>query len=105
MAERIKITMVGSGYVGKSLSVLLGQHNDVTVVDIDAERVDRIREAGIDVIIYEPELNELSFYGIKVVNSLSKFKDTSDIIVTNRHSENLQDIKHKVFTRDVFNNN
>jgi UDPglucose 6-dehydrogenase len=65
----------------------------------------RIREAGIDVIIYEPELNESSFDEMKVINSLSIFKDTSDIIVTNRDSENLQDIKHKVFTRDVFNNN
>ena len=65
----------------------------------------RIREAGIDVIIYEPELNESSFDDMKVINSLSIFKDTSDIIVTNRDSENLQDIKHKVFTRDVFNNN
>jgi UDPglucose 6-dehydrogenase len=65
----------------------------------------RIREAGIDVIIYEPELNESSFDGINVINSLSIFKDTADIIVTNRDSENLQDIKHKVFTRDVFNNN
>ena len=42
MAERIKITVVGSGYVGMSLSVLLAQHNDVTVLDIDAERVGRI---------------------------------------------------------------
>ena len=65
----------------------------------------RIREAGIDVIIYEPELNESSFDEMKVINSLRIFKDTSDIIVTNRDSENLQDIKHKVFSRDVFNNN
>ena len=42
MAERIKITVVGSGYVGMSLSVLLAQHNDVTVLDIDATRVDKI---------------------------------------------------------------
>ena len=42
MAEKIKITVVGSGYVGMALSVLLAQHNDVTVLDIDAERVDRI---------------------------------------------------------------
>ena len=42
MAERIKITVVGSGYVGMSLSVLLAQHNDVTVLDIDAKRVDKI---------------------------------------------------------------
>ena len=42
MDERLKITVVGSGYVGMSLSVLLAQHNDVTVLDIDAERVGRI---------------------------------------------------------------
>ena len=65
----------------------------------------RIRKAGIDVIIYEPELNESTFDEMKVIKSLSIFKDTSDIVVTNRDSENLQDIKHKVFTRDVFNNN
>ena len=65
----------------------------------------RIRKAGIDVIIYEPELKESSFDGMNIINSLSIFKDTADIIVTNRDSENLQDIKHKVFTRDVFKNN
>jgi UDPglucose 6-dehydrogenase len=42
LAERIKITVVGSGYVGMSLSVLLAQHNDVIVLDIDAERVGKI---------------------------------------------------------------
>jgi UDPglucose 6-dehydrogenase len=42
LATKTKITVVGSGYVGMSLSVLLAQHNDVTVLDIDAERVDRI---------------------------------------------------------------
>lgn len=67
--------------------------------------ISRIRSADIEVLIYEPELKESSFDGIKVINSLSVFKDTSDIIVTNRDSENLQDIKHKVFTRDIFNNN
>ncbi|MDC1358699.1 nucleotide sugar dehydrogenase [Gammaproteobacteria bacterium] len=65
----------------------------------------RIRKAGIDVIIYEPELKESSFGGMNVINSLSVFKDAADIIVTNRDSENLQDIKHKIFTRDVFNDN
>ena len=42
MVKQIKITIVGSGYVGMSLAVLLSQHNDVTVLDIDAARVDRI---------------------------------------------------------------
>ena len=42
MATKTKITVVGSGYVGMSLSVILAQHNDVTVLDIDAARVDKI---------------------------------------------------------------
>lgn len=56
MAERIKITVVGSGYVGMSLSVLLAQHNDVTVLDIDAERVDKINNKQSTVADTEIEL-------------------------------------------------
>ena len=65
----------------------------------------RVRGAGIEVIIYEPELNVSCFDGSRVVDNLIVFKESSDVIVTNRDSEDLQDIKHKVFTRDVFNNN
>jgi UDPglucose 6-dehydrogenase len=50
LAERIKITVVGSGYVGMSLSVLLAQHNDVTVLDIDATRVDKINNRQSTVV-------------------------------------------------------
>lgn len=56
MAERIKITVVGSGYVGMSLSVLLAQHNDVTVLDIDVERVGRINNKQSSVADTEIEL-------------------------------------------------
>jgi len=56
LAERIKITVVGSGYVGMSLSVLLAQHNDVTVLDIDAERVDKINNKQSTVADTEIEL-------------------------------------------------
>ena len=56
MAERIKVTVVGSGYVGMSLSVLLAQHNDVTVLDIDAERVGRINNKQSTVVDTEIEL-------------------------------------------------
>ena len=56
MAERIKITVVGSGYVGMSLSVLLAQHNDVTVLDIDGERVDKINNKQSTVVDTEIEL-------------------------------------------------
>ena len=56
MAKKIKITVVGSGYVGMSLSVLLAQHNDVTVLDIDAERVGRINNKQSTVADTEIEL-------------------------------------------------
>jgi UDPglucose 6-dehydrogenase len=56
LAERIKITVVGSGYVGMSLSVLLAQHNDVIVLDIDAERVAKINSKQSTVADTEIEL-------------------------------------------------
>ena len=56
MAEKTKITVVGSGYVGMSLSVLLAQHNDVTVLDIDAERVGKINNKQSTVADTEIEL-------------------------------------------------
>jgi len=56
LAERLKVTVVGSGYVGMSLSVLLAQHNDVTVLDIDAERVGRINNKQSTVVDTEIEL-------------------------------------------------
>ena len=56
MATKIKITVVGSGYVGMSLSVLLAQHNDVTVLDIDAERVNLINNGQSTVADAEIEL-------------------------------------------------
>ena len=56
MVTKTKITVVGSGYVGMSLSVLLAQHNDVTVLDIDAVRVDRINDRKSTVADTEIEL-------------------------------------------------
>ena len=62
----------------------------------------RIKAKGVEVIVYEPELKEESFYECKVINDLNKFKETSDIIVVNRSSEELQDVKEKIYTRDLF---
>ena len=56
MVKKTKITVVGSGYVGMSLSVLLAQHNNVTVLDIDAERVDKINNKQSTVADTEIEL-------------------------------------------------
>ena len=62
----------------------------------------RIKAKGIEVIVYEPELKESEFFKSKVFTDLKAFKLKADIIITNRMTEDLIDIKEKVFTRDLF---
>ena len=57
---------------------------------------------GIECVAYEPTLKEASFLNAKIIDSLDEFKKISDVILVNRWDDVLNDVKEKVYTRDVF---
>ncbi|SDZ78724.1 nucleotide sugar dehydrogenase [Microbulbifer marinus] len=62
----------------------------------------RLKAKGVEVIVYEPELDAGKFFNSDVVNDLDRFKSMSDVVVANRISEEILDIKNKVYSRDLF---
>jgi UDPglucose 6-dehydrogenase len=62
----------------------------------------RIKAKGIEVVIYEPAMHEDQFFGSKIIQNLQVFKEQCDIIIANRMTNEIDDAREKVFTRDLF---
>jgi UDPglucose 6-dehydrogenase len=62
----------------------------------------RIKNKGIEVIVYEPVLNQVEYCNSRVVNDVEAFKQEACVIIANRHTDILSDVKDKVYTRDLF---
>ena len=62
----------------------------------------RVKAKGIAVVIYEPAMRETEFFGSEVIRDLDAFKEQCDVIVANRLSDAIEDVRDKVFTRDLF---
>lgn len=67
--------------------------------------INLLEEKGIEIIIYEPTVSETTFNGLKVNNNFESFKQETDIIISNRDAKELEEVREKVFTRDLFNEN
>jgi len=65
--------------------------------------IEKLQANDTEVVIYEPVLEEDNFEGLKVIKDINDFKLISDVIVANRHDNELDDVKTKVYTRDIFN--
>ena len=62
----------------------------------------RVKAKGIEVVVYEPALVEEHFFNSRVIRDLEEFKRISDIIVSNRLSDEILDVRDKVYTRDLY---
>jgi UDPglucose 6-dehydrogenase len=62
----------------------------------------RIKANGIEVIVYEPIMEDETFFGSRVIRDLNAFKSEADLIVANRLTDDVADVADKIFTRDLF---
>ena len=64
--------------------------------------IKKLKDKNVRVVIYEPILTEDTFDGVEVIHNINTFKEMSDVIVVNRNEEILEDVKQKVYTRDLY---
>ena len=95
----------------KSNPKVIGIHRLIMKSDSDNFRssaimdvIKKINKKSIEIVIYEPLISEDFYNNLRVINNLDEFKRISDVIVTNRISDELLDVKDKLYTRDIFNN-
>ena len=67
--------------------------------------IENLKLTNKKILIYDPEISESSFSNCKVIKSIDEFKKSSDLVIANRKSTEIEDISEKVFTRDIFNSN
>lgn len=95
--KNIQIAVAGTGYVGLSIATLLSQHHKVTAVDVIPEKVEKINKRISPI---QDEYIE-KYFAQKQLN-LTAFKARSHAIIANRYDPCLDDVKGKVYTRDIF---
>lgn len=64
--------------------------------------IKRLKVKNMNIVIYEPAIKEEKFLGVAVIKDINVFKQVSDIVIANRYDENINDVKNKVYTRDIF---
>lgn len=95
----------------KSNPKVIGIHRLIMKSDSDNFRssaikdiIKKINKKSVEIVIYEPSISEDFYNNLRVINNLDEFKRISDVIVTNRISDEVLDVKDKLYTRDIFNN-